>query len=70
MGAASAGEAPWEGALREAIEETGLPVQAPVGGPELFHLDAHPAGEHFLRLAEAPDRGFRQPLPRPRLREN
>lgn len=42
------GEAPWDGALRETREETGLPVTHPESGPRLFHLDAHPAaGSHF-----------------------
>ena len=42
-----AGEAPWEAAVRETEEETGLLGRHPPGGPVLFHLDAHPAGEHF-----------------------
>jgi 8-oxo-dGTP pyrophosphatase MutT (NUDIX family) len=41
------GETPWDAALRETREETGLPVRHPAGGPRLFHLDAHPAGPHF-----------------------
>jgi len=41
------GETPWEAALRETGEETGLAVRHPVGGPVLLHLDAHPAGAHF-----------------------
>jgi 8-oxo-dGTP pyrophosphatase MutT (NUDIX family) len=41
------GETPWEAALRETREETGLPVRHPGGGPRLLHLDAHPAGPHF-----------------------
>jgi 8-oxo-dGTP pyrophosphatase MutT (NUDIX family) len=40
-------EPPWEAALRESSEETGLPVRHPPGGPLLVHLDAHPAGAHF-----------------------
>ena len=40
------GEAPWDAALRETREETGLPVRHPEAGPELIHLDAHPAGQH------------------------
>lgn len=40
------GEWPWEAALREAREETGLPVRHPEMGPRLLHLDVHPAGEH------------------------
>jgi 8-oxo-dGTP pyrophosphatase MutT (NUDIX family) len=41
------GEAPWDAALRETIEETGLPVRQPADGPVLLHLDAHPAGDHL-----------------------
>ncbi|MGA2528778.1 MAG: NUDIX domain-containing protein [Acidimicrobiales bacterium] len=41
------GEAPWEAAVRETREETGLPVHHPGGGERLIHLDAHPAGAHF-----------------------
>ena len=41
------GEAPSEAALREAREETGLPVRHPDEGQRLIHLDAHPAGSHF-----------------------
>jgi 8-oxo-dGTP pyrophosphatase MutT (NUDIX family) len=40
------GETPWEAALREAQEETGLAVRHPDGGPRLVHLDVHPAGPH------------------------
>ncbi len=41
------GEQPWQAALREAREETGLPLRHPDGGHELVHLDAHPAGPHY-----------------------
>lgn len=41
-----AGETPAEAALREAAEETGLPVRHVEGGPRLVHLDVHPAGGH------------------------
>jgi len=37
------GEAPWNAALREAGEETGLPVGHPPGGPLLLGLDVHDA---------------------------
>ena len=40
------GETPWDAALRETVEETGLPVRHPASGPLLLHLDAHPAGAH------------------------
>lgn len=58
-----AGELPWEAALREAREETGLPVQlvGPVGieGPPLLHVDVHagPKGHTHLDvryLVESP----------------
>jgi 8-oxo-dGTP pyrophosphatase MutT (NUDIX family) len=39
------GETPAEAALREAVEETGLPVRHPSGGPRLVHVDVHP-GPH------------------------
>ncbi|HXW81960.1 MAG TPA: NUDIX domain-containing protein [Acidimicrobiales bacterium] len=41
------GEAPWDAAARETEEETGLVPRPPGAGPDLFHLDAHPAGAHF-----------------------
>jgi len=41
------GEAPWVAAARETKEETGLVGRHPDDGPRLFHLDAHPAGDHF-----------------------
>jgi 8-oxo-dGTP pyrophosphatase MutT (NUDIX family) len=46
-GHVDAGETPWDAALRETTEETGLPVRHPDGGPRLLHLDAHAAGPHF-----------------------
>ena len=65
-GHVDAGETPWDAALRETAEETGLPVRLPGGPPALFHLDAHPAGEHVhldLRyLVLSPDA---EPGPRP-----
>jgi 8-oxo-dGTP pyrophosphatase MutT (NUDIX family) len=45
-GHVDAGETPWQAALRETLEETGLPVRHPDGGPQLVHLDVHPAGPH------------------------
>lgn len=53
------GETPWEGALREAAEETGLVVRfAPVsdrgvgddGVPPLVHLDVHDGGRGHTHL--------------------
>lgn len=58
-GHVDAGELPWDGALREAAEETGLPVRFPADGPSLVHLDVHPGPRghrhHDLRyLVESP----------------
>jgi 8-oxo-dGTP pyrophosphatase MutT (NUDIX family) len=45
------GETPWDAALRESIEETGLPVRAAEGDePRLVHLDVHPAAEGHVHL--------------------
>jgi len=44
------GEAPWDAALREADEETGLPVRHPAGGQQLLHLDVHTAAESHVHL--------------------
>ena len=41
-GHVDAGEAPWEGARREVIEETGLPAQLLGASPELVHVSVHP----------------------------
>lgn len=39
------GEPPWEAAVRETEEETGLDVRL-VQGARLLHVDVHPSGEH------------------------
>ena len=44
------GEAPWEGARREATEETGMPVRLLDGQPELAHVDVHPGGRGHTHL--------------------
>jgi 8-oxo-dGTP pyrophosphatase MutT (NUDIX family) len=44
------GEAPWEAALRESEEETGLALRHPTGGPRLVHVDVHPAAEGHTHL--------------------
>lgn len=55
-----AGETPAEAALRESVEETGLPVRHQRDGGVLFHLDVHPGPKghthHDLRyLVRAPE---------------
>lgn len=42
------GELPWQGALREAVEETGLP--ASLVGSELVHVDVHPGPRGHTHL--------------------
>jgi 8-oxo-dGTP pyrophosphatase MutT (NUDIX family) len=46
------GEAPWEAAVREAREETGLDVTVPGGvhEPALVHVDVHPGGRGHTHL--------------------
>ena len=44
------GELPWNGALREACEETGLDVTHPTTGPELVHIDVHPGPRGHTHL--------------------
>jgi len=41
------GETPWEAAVRETHEETGLVGRLVPGAAELFHLDVHQAGDHL-----------------------
>jgi epoxide hydrolase-like predicted phosphatase len=43
-----AGETPWEGALREAIEETGLQLR--LAEPTLVHVDVHPGPRGHTHL--------------------
>jgi 8-oxo-dGTP pyrophosphatase MutT (NUDIX family)/N-acetylglutamate synthase-like GNAT family acetyltransferase len=54
------GETPWDAALREAREETGLEVSVPPDGPRLVHVDVHPGPRKHIHLdlrylLEAPD---------------
>lgn len=44
------GEAPHDAALREAGEETGLPVSHPPGGPRFVHVDVHPGPKGHTHL--------------------
>ena len=49
-GHVDAGEAPWEAALREAEEETGLALDHWAELPELAHVDVHPGGRGHTHL--------------------
>ena len=62
-----AGELPWEGAVREAIEETGLPIRLIDDRPELAHVDVHPGprGHTHLDLRYVVDGGDGDPVPPP-----
>jgi 8-oxo-dGTP pyrophosphatase MutT (NUDIX family) len=60
------GEAPCEAAVREASEETGLPLRHPLAGPRLVHVDVHPAAAGHVHLdlrylLAAPDQEPRPP---------
>jgi 8-oxo-dGTP pyrophosphatase MutT (NUDIX family) len=44
------GEAPWEAALRESEEETGLTLTHPPEGPRLIHVDVHDAAKGHTHL--------------------
>lgn len=44
------GEGPWDAALRESWEETGLEVAHPRGGPRLIHVDVHGAAKGHTHL--------------------
>jgi len=44
------GEAPEVAVVRECIEETGLAVSHPEGGPSLIHVDVHPAARGHVHL--------------------
>ena len=60
------GETPWDAAVRETREETGLQVRHPDGGPRLLQLDAHTAGSHFqLDLRYLLDAADETPAPPP-----
>lgn len=59
------GETPWEAALREAGEETGLAVQFVTTPPVLVHVDVHPGprGHTHLDLRYLVDGGAEDPAP-------
>lgn len=44
------GESPWEAALRESAEETGLDLAHPADGPRLIHVDVHNAARGHEHL--------------------
>jgi 8-oxo-dGTP pyrophosphatase MutT (NUDIX family) len=44
------GEPPWDAAVRETAEETGLAAAHPAGGPRLVHVDVHPAPRGHTHL--------------------
>jgi len=44
------GETPWDAALRESTEETGLTLRHPAGAPDFVHLDVHPAAKGHTHL--------------------
>jgi 8-oxo-dGTP pyrophosphatase MutT (NUDIX family)/GNAT superfamily N-acetyltransferase len=44
------GEMPWEAALREAMEETGLPIAAGDRPEQLIHVDVHPGPRGHTHL--------------------
>jgi 8-oxo-dGTP pyrophosphatase MutT (NUDIX family) len=61
------GETPWDAAVREAIEETGLPVRLVAGPPHLAHVDVHPGprGHTHLDLRYLTEAGDADPAPPP-----
>jgi 8-oxo-dGTP pyrophosphatase MutT (NUDIX family) len=44
------GKAPWDSAVRETSEETGLAVRHPEGGPRLVNVDVHSGADGHLHL--------------------
>ena len=61
------GESPWDAALREAWEETGLDVRFADGRPRLVHVDVHQGGRGHthLDLRYLVDGGDADPAPPP-----
>jgi 8-oxo-dGTP pyrophosphatase MutT (NUDIX family) len=61
------GENPWDAAVREATEETGLAVGHVAGVPNLVHVDVHagPHGHTHLDLRYLLDGGDADPAPPP-----
>lgn len=44
------GEAPWDAAVREVTEETGIVASHPHGIPQLLHVDVHPGPKGHTHL--------------------
>jgi 8-oxo-dGTP pyrophosphatase MutT (NUDIX family) len=44
------GELPWDGAVRETLEETGIQAEHPEGVPTLIHVDVHAAPKGHTHL--------------------
>lgn len=44
------GESPWDAAVRETLEETGLVAAHPDAGPKLVHVDVHDAPKDHVHL--------------------
>jgi len=61
------GETPWEAAVRETIEETGLPARLAGDEPQLVHVDVHPGprGHTHLDLRYLVDADDADPVPPP-----
>jgi 8-oxo-dGTP pyrophosphatase MutT (NUDIX family) len=61
------GETPWDAAVRETTEETGLTVVHHGGAPTLVHVDVHPGprGHTHLDLRYLLDGGDADPKPPP-----
>ena len=62
-----AGELPWQAAVREASEETGLPIRLLDDPPPLAHVDVHPGprGHTHLDLRYVVEGGDADPNPPP-----
>lgn len=61
------GEAPWDAAVRETTEETGIRAVHPAGGPQLAHVDVHaaPRGHTHLDVRYLLHAGDEDPAPPP-----
>ena len=61
------GETAWDAAVRETIEETGLPARLAGDSPELVHVDVHPGprGHTHLDLRYLVDADDADPAPPP-----